>query len=487
MTRRYDGGGGRSEGQRPSKMVQCRVMNVNLVNYTVDCISQFDRHYYYDIQVSSPYMHYNSGEGIFVMPDVGAVCFVCIPSDSSPPFVNSFIMPMQQAGNTSKPLGNPDDAITTSIKSNQLVDQGDLTGTDAPQGTRSRSGKVEFPHNDARFDGGRPEIKPGDVFMKGRDGNFVILHRGGVLQIGGSSLAQRIYIPLANKIFDVSGDYEHQNVGGAIKWGIQEGPSIDNPAAQHMETYRLFANDQFCDIRIAKGKVLNPVTEPPKVGSTFFGDSTSDLQNAGIGTTAPVVMEVVIAPGGFKAGTGDLANPAVAKQMTMHFIMDRAGGVFIRSEGGCVIDFKKGLSLKGAGSLSLAFDNAELKAKTSMVVGGQALTEVSGDQIRLGSGTQPVARMGDSVAIVIPVAQVSGLLNGSPFTGVITIATPAVGSITTGNPAVMALRCPLLSLNLLVLFPYRPACPGLSRLRSRCPRYSPRFSSCSQGRSGSVP
>lgn len=434
MAKRFYGTPLHKAGHDAAKSVQCRILNVNLVNFTVDVISQFDRHYYYDIQVSSPYLHYNNGEGIYVMPDVGAVCFVCIPSDSTPPYVSSFVMPMQQASNTSQPLGNPDDAIQTTLSNKQVVNQDDLTGTDAPQGTRSRSGDVDFPHNDARFDGGRPVAKPGDIVMRGRDGNFVILHRGGVLQIGGSELSQRIYIPLANKVFDISGDYEHQNVGGAIKWGLQEGPSIDNPAAQHMETYRLYANDQFCDIRIGKGKVLNPVAEPPEAGLDFFGDPTSDLTTSKIGVDEPVVYEVVVAPGGFKAGTGDLASGAVSKQTKMHFIMDRAGGVFIRSEGAGIFWFKKGLTLKGTGPLSVSFDNAELKAKGSMTVGGQALTEVTGDLVRIGAGTQPVARMGDSVAVVIPVAQVSGLVNGQPFTGAITIATPALGSITTGNP-----------------------------------------------------
>jgi hypothetical protein len=404
------------------------------VNFTVDVISQFDRHYYYDIQVSSPYMHYNNGEGLYVMPDVGAVCFVCLPSDSTPPFVDSFIMPMTQASNTSQPLGKPDDAIQTTLQSNQIVDQGEITGTDASQGTRSRSGKVAFPHNDARFDGGRPAVKPGDIVARGRDGNFLILHRGGVLQVGASELAQRLYIPLANKVFDVSGEYEHQNIGGAIRWGLQEGPSIDNPKSQHMETYRLYANDQFCDIRIGKGNVLNPVDEPPSAGDDFFGDPATDKTSSGVGKNSPVTFEVIIAPGGFKAGTGDLSSGAIQKQMTFHYMMDRDGNVFCRSEGAGVFWFKKGLTLKGNGHLSAVFDTAEIKSKGEMTVGGGPLTEVTGDLVRLGAGTNPVARMGDSVAIIIPVAQVTGTLNGQPFTGAITIATPAVGSITTGNP-----------------------------------------------------
>src|SRR5438132_880078 len=81
------------EGFDSPLLVQCKIANVNLVNWTVDVISTFDRKQYYEVQVASPYLHYNSGEGIYTVPDVGAICILAVPSDSAPPFVLAFIMP----------------------------------------------------------------------------------------------------------------------------------------------------------------------------------------------------------------------------------------------------------------------------------------------------------------------------------------------------------------------------------------------------------
>jgi len=154
------------------------IANVNVVNWTVDVFSKYDRKRYFNIQVGSPYLHPNSGEGLYVMPEVGATVSICLPSDSAPPYVAAFLMP---------PETLPDTATA-----------------DAPAGTRSH-GAVSKNASDSSFYGGRPRAQPGDIWLKGRDGNFVILHRGGVLQFGASELAQRICIPLGNHVMDISG------------------------------------------------------------------------------------------------------------------------------------------------------------------------------------------------------------------------------------------------------------------------------------------
>jgi hypothetical protein len=186
------------EGNVPANFIQGKVVNVNLVNWTVDVTAQFDRKRYFDIQVGSPYMHYSNGEGISVFPEVGAKCMVCLPSDSSPPYVSSFIMPMENT---------------------------DMAAPDAPKGTTSKS-SPSATSSGASFAGGRPPAKPGDIWMRTRDDNFVILHRGGVVQIGCSELAQRLYIPLSHLIMDISNNYAHHNMGGSILWSMQEGAGM---------------------------------------------------------------------------------------------------------------------------------------------------------------------------------------------------------------------------------------------------------------------
>ena len=77
----------------PARIVEGKVVGFNLVSWTVNVVTSFDMRRFYDIQVSSMYVHYSNGEGLYAFPEVGAKCYVCVPSDSTAPFVLSFIMP----------------------------------------------------------------------------------------------------------------------------------------------------------------------------------------------------------------------------------------------------------------------------------------------------------------------------------------------------------------------------------------------------------
>lgn len=423
MAKRFFGSMMHKAGHDPARVIACRVVGVNLVNYTVDVVAQFDRVYCKDIQVGSPYLHYNQGEGIFVIPDIGAVCMVTMPSDTSPPFVSSFLAPMEVKGDTSKPLENPDDAIVTTIFGDQTADTTAVT----PEGAEpSRGGPVPYPEQDASFAAGRPMGKPGDIVMRGRDGNFVILHRGGVLQVGATELAQRICIPLANKILDISGTYEHMNTGGAVQWGLQEGPSVDNPPTQCMSTYRVYANDKYCDIRVARGKVYAPVGEPDGAAG-----ARDDLETYQVGTKEEIVYEIDLAVGGFKAGSGDVADAGVRNRTKFRFFFDRGGNILLRSEGAAVFHVKREIKVK-AKRLDLETEEGiNLVAKKGLRLEGGPLTEVVGDVVRVGAGSSPVARLGDQVTIPLGLP-ITGVLNGSPFTG--TVSALVTGAITSGNP-----------------------------------------------------
>lgn len=438
--------------QQPAVIMQCRVINTNMVNWTVDVVSQFDRHYFSDIQVLSPYLHYDNGEGIYVMPEVGAVCMVCIPSDTTAPFVAGYVAPMEQPA--AEQLQNPNDpssATTTSVVGTQTIDPSQTTGSDAPNGTRSRgSNTVQYPASDAAFSAGRPAYNPGDIVMRTRDDNFVILHRGGVVSIGSTELAQRIYIPLGNKILDISGDYEHQNIGGSVSWGMQQGPQVDNPAVQNMETFRIFANDQYADIRVARGKVLNPIGEP----NGDAGD-TDDIANYNLGDQSDsgiICYEVAVAQtqtagnGGFQAVSGDPSDNNVQQQQVLRFFFDANGGVFLRAAGNALFSFHQSLKIKVSDEFTLEADTVTIAASDSATLGGVNLTEISGNLVKFDAGEGlPAARQGDIVTIAPPPGcTISGTLScpamgipppGQPVTlTIVSITPPLTGNITTGNP-----------------------------------------------------
>jgi hypothetical protein len=407
---RFRGGFTQQAGHIPARIFQGTVVGVNPRNWTIDFYAKYDRIRLPDIQVGSPYSHFSQGEGFHAMPEVGANCMVCLPSDSSPPFVLSFVMPMENI---------------------------DTADADAPDGTRGRSTPTSN-SRDASFAGGRPVPKPGDQLWTGRDGNYVILHRGGVLQIGTGPLCQRMYIPLINHLMDVSEQYTHHSMGGTIRWGIQEGPDPTESPTEHMQVFRIFANDKFADIRVTTGKVHLPIREP-------VGDAGEDslLNQLGIGTDANegyIVHEVVVAPNGFDGASGDAASTDTKNLVTFRHFFDRQGGYFLRSEAAGLMSFKKRFYLRAKEDIDIESREGliNLKAAQGIDMDGGNYTHIKGGVVRLGKGNSPVATQGSIVQITLPVCPISGTLNGQPFIGVAQLTMPANGIVLSGNGAVLA-------------------------------------------------
>lgn len=396
-------------GHDPAKVVQGRIVNVNLVNWTVDVVSTFDRHRYFDVQVGSLYAHYSRGEGAYAFPEVGAVVMVVLPSDSSPPYVQTFLMPMESV---------------------------DTVSEEAPAGTRSHGAPAASPR-DASFAGGRGRGKPGDIVLRGRDGNFVVLHRGGVLQVGASELAQRIYMPLSNLITDIAENYAMHSAGGSVTWGLQDGPSLTKYPTQYQHTFRVFANDKFADVRVSVGKVYTPLPEP----------EVTTLPYANVAQTedSPIICEIAVAPGGFAAENGDPSSSAVPKQSVFKFVFDRNGNTLLRC---AQLSFlTKKYKVRSATSIEFEGETFSVKATGGMDLDGGSYAHLKGGIVRLGAGQSPVARVQDLVSVPVAAVPVVIVFANPPVpganAGVLTIGAPGAplplsGSIVTGNDKVLA-------------------------------------------------
>lgn len=387
------------EGGAPAYMHECRVVNVNLVNWTVDVRTQFDNKFFGNIQVASPYMHPNRGEGIYVMPEVNSKCIVCLPSDGPPPFVASFIMPVES------------------------VEDFD---TDQVQGTTGMGPST--------FQGGRPRAKPGDIFLRGRDGQFVVLHRGGVLQVGSTSLAQRMYIPLGNIITDISQNYEHHNTGGSIRWGITSSSTDKTPETEFVQTFRVLANDEKADVRVAIGKVLQPTPEPA-------GEDGEISTNAGFGLGRggdnPVVCEVAIAPQGFETESG---APTRAQDITtFKFVFDKTGNAFMRAEGNVNIRIKKKLRIRADQDITFSTKGlllAESSEDRVRIQGNKGVEIVAENGVvTINGGATPVAVVGSAVDVLISIP-VPIITPVGP--GVISPGARLTGFIANGSSTVLA-------------------------------------------------
>jgi hypothetical protein len=391
MTSKFRSGFTHAAGTDPALIVQAKIIGVNMANWTVDVYTTYEKHRYLDIQVGSPYLHFNSGEGICVMPELGAQCLLAVPGDSTAPVVLTFVAPHEVS---------------------------------APQGSTDKGGVT--------FAAGRQAGKPGDIYLRTRDGNFITLHRGGVLQIGATEVAQRIYIPVGNYITDISGNYNHHNSGGSIVWGLQEGPSTENIPARYTHTFRVHANDKYADIRVSAGKVLDPVSEPNSK------EILAELNRLGFGSD-PVVYEVVMSPGGFEAVGGKAANSEVRDQVRFKYFFDRIGNVFMRSEGSALAVFQKELVIFARKDITIHCEKGfQMQVEQDIEMESKGYTHLKGNLIKLGAGTTPVARQGDPVIITIPVAQINAMSLVGPITGVITMASPIFGSIMSGSSQVLA-------------------------------------------------
>lgn len=381
---------------------EARVLDVNMVNWTVDCVSVFDQRRYFDIQVASPYLHANRGEGIYALPEIGAKCVICVPSDGPPPFVLAFLMSSEAL----RPAGVNFDGSA------------DPDGEDSDQSPGST------------YRGGREKGVPGDINLRGRDGNFLILRRGGVLQVGSTELAQRICVPLGNLVTDISQNYNHFNTGGSINWGLRPGSPDENPETEYRHTFRVYANDEYADVRVALGKVHNLVPEP--VGDA---GSTVDLQQLGIGTSSVTVFEFALAPGGFDSTAG---QPQEARDKTkFRMFIDRAGGAMLRAEGSVSFRTKKKLRIRAdEGFEVFTKGSAIIEAEQGLRIQGRNLElATNGGTVSINGGTKPVAHVGSQILIttVVPIPVIGP---GLPPTAAISAGAVFSGSVSTGNPTV---------------------------------------------------
>lgn len=235
--------------------------------------------------------------------------------------------------------------------------------------------------------------------MRTRDDNFVVLHRGGVLQFGCSELAQRIYIPLNHLVLDVSNNYAHHNVGGSILWSLQEGAGLEHLPTEYTHSFRVFADNKFADVRVKVGKVSDPIAE-----SAGAEGNQQDIDDLGLGGgDGFIVAEVTVAPESFNAETGHPDPADIRSKTVFRFFFDRAGGAFLRAKGNVFVGTKKRFRLRADEGIEFITNKAfTLSARSGAVIDGGAYTHIKGKMVRLGPGSRPVAYKGAMVKVTIP-------------------------------------------------------------------------------------
>jgi hypothetical protein len=178
----------------PATVQRARVLDVNTGDFTMVVSTEYTQKPLHGVSFATPYQHPNNGEGIYFMPEVGSVCWIMEPSDGGMPF-----------------------AIAWTVVE------------DKKESYRGR----------------KMDLNPGDIYLGTRDENHVLLRRGGVVEIGATPLAQRLYIPIDNVIRDLCANYFLQTLGGELSWtvGIPEGTRDGKRPTLLRLQAREFAND----------------------------------------------------------------------------------------------------------------------------------------------------------------------------------------------------------------------------------------------------
>jgi hypothetical protein len=197
------------------------ITKVDSKNRVVDWEATFSGRRLYDLSIYTSYAHNKYGEGQKVLPDQGAKCVVCQPSDDSAPFVFAF-------------------ATDTS---NKLNDKGEV--------------EISAKADEAKYG-------PGDYIINGRDGNFFYLQRGGVLKFGSGPANCSTYIPVSNLLWHSCKRYKLDSFGGDIEWSIDKATTQDS---LYKFTAKEMATDTEASVMLSFGKVKDATPPPSATGA----------------------------------------------------------------------------------------------------------------------------------------------------------------------------------------------------------------------------
>ena len=296
-----------------AKAELARVLDVNPKEYTCALVTENSNKPMTNVPYSSPYCHYPEGEGMTFVPEVGSQAILLHTNEG--PIIIGFIM---------------------------------TAGTD-------------------RFRGNRPVAKPGDIFASTRDGNFLYLHRGGVVQIGATPAAQRMYIPLDRLIRDICQNYHLDTFGGSLHWEVEQLDQEDPAACLTLRGYEL-ASDEDASVTL-------------KIGKAYEADDA----RKGMGYTTPSAMQ--LSPG---VGYIELEISKEQGDRTFLLRVDRGGNEFMSSSGGyereyrgkCFLRMGSDFSHTVLGGMSLGVGKA-----APAVVEGSLNEDVKVDANRTAGGT----------------------------------------------------------------------------------------------------
>jgi hypothetical protein len=335
----------------PAFIEKARVLDVDSRFYLLSVITEFTHKPLSGIPFATPYQHFINGEGIYFLPEVGSLCWLCTPSDGSMPFV--------------------------------------LAWASAA--------------SDGDFRAMKQELNPGDIYLGTRDENFLVLRRGGVVQIGATPLAQRIFLPINNTIRDFCENYELHTIGGDLTWSVDVSEKTSSgmrPTLLSLSA-REYAEDEDA---IATLEIGSHDGDPNAI-------LTLEIKESG-DSGASSVLTLKLSKDG---SVSWMASGKVAWEFKDDFMMSVTGNATISS--------KKTAKLSGVVSAEIEGGLVKVTSKTGVVAvsaaGGMAVsTPGGGPAMKIGKGSAPGMRATKStLAWLQNHTHLVPALSNSPTTG----------------------------------------------------------------------
>jgi len=287
----------------------------------------------YDVPLGGSYLHLLNGEGMYVMPDIGALVQVCEPSEGdSPPFIVAY-----------RPY--PSRSVATSSDENK------------PSATNNR-----------------PRMGPGDMAIFGRDRNGLFVRRGQVTEIFGGPLARTLYLGRTSTIHSICQVAKLDVFGGSARWEVDRPESDpDGHQATRLDLkMKEYADDRAYAARLQVGGSLDATTEGAVDGEAGESGAPPDS----VELAGPVVRLRV-----YEDGDVEEADLTAASSLAIN----KGGEIELTTKGKTVI------KILGSSTVTLTVNTdgtVTLDADTSVTTtaAGLAVTH-TGDKVKVGNGT----------------------------------------------------------------------------------------------------
>jgi hypothetical protein len=281
--------------------------------------------------------------------------------------------------------------------------------------------KAPFDENNVNYRCNRQNLNPGDIMMRTRDENFVILRRGGVLQIGSTPTCQTMYIPIQNIMKHFCENFEINAFGGELKWLVDRDDQTTDGTAPVKLALRVKekANDKLHIANIS-------------IGSHGEGDKTTMLMevfDSGVDGQKPMVS-LSITKEGTVGWTVEKDYSIIAKENVQITSLEKD----------ITVQALKGNIVKEAAknvTITAKTGTATLDGKTLVLVKSATQADVDAPMINLGAGATSQGVKGTELQAWLTqlVSQIAAFtyiapLAPAPGPPVPVIAAPAIASLT---------------------------------------------------------